>query len=69
MYDLVILNGMVIDGSGVSRRQADVAVKNGRIVGIGPEVAFVDVGGKGEATIEIAELLPPSWATRLVVNG
>lgn len=28
----------------------------GLIVGIGPEVAFVDVGGKGEATIEIAEL-------------
>jgi small subunit ribosomal protein S1 len=28
----------------------------GTIVGIGPEVAFVDVGGKGEATIEIAEL-------------
>ncbi len=28
----------------------------GRIVGIGAEVAFVDVGGKGEATIEIAEL-------------
>lgn len=35
MYDLVILNGTVIDGSGVSRRQADIAVKNGRIVGIG----------------------------------
>jgi small subunit ribosomal protein S1 len=28
----------------------------GRIVAIGPEVAFVDVGGKGEATIEIDEL-------------
>jgi small subunit ribosomal protein S1 len=28
----------------------------GRIVAIGPEVAFVDVGGKGEATIEVAEL-------------
>ena len=28
----------------------------GRIVAIGPEVAFVDVGGKGEATIEIEEL-------------
>jgi small subunit ribosomal protein S1 len=28
----------------------------GTIVGIGPEVAFVDVGGKGEAVIEIAEL-------------
>jgi small subunit ribosomal protein S1 len=28
----------------------------GTIVGIGPEVAFVDVGSKGEATIEVAEL-------------
>ena len=28
----------------------------GRVVAIGPEVAFVDVGGKGEATIDIAEL-------------
>ena len=28
----------------------------GTIVAIGPEVAFVDVGGKGEAMIEVAEL-------------
>jgi len=28
----------------------------GTVVAIGPEVAFVDVGGKGEATIDIAEL-------------
>ena len=28
----------------------------GTIVAIGPEVAFVNVGGKGEAVIEIAEL-------------
>lgn len=28
----------------------------GTIVAIGPEVAFVDVGGKGEATIELSEL-------------
>jgi small subunit ribosomal protein S1 len=28
----------------------------GKIVAIGPEVAFVDVGGKGEATIEVSEL-------------
>ncbi len=28
----------------------------GVIVGIGPDVAFVDVGGKGEATIDLAEL-------------
>ena len=29
---------------------------DGIIVAIGPEVAFVDVGGKGEATIEVEEL-------------
>jgi small subunit ribosomal protein S1 len=28
----------------------------GRVVGIGQDVAFVDVGGKGEATIDLAEL-------------
>src|SRR3954462_13614364 len=28
----------------------------GTIVAIGPDVAFVDVGGKGEATIDVAEL-------------
>ena len=28
----------------------------GKIVAIGPEVAFIDVGGKGEATIEVSEL-------------
>ena len=28
----------------------------GRIVGIGADVAFIDVGGKGEATIDLAEL-------------
>jgi small subunit ribosomal protein S1 len=28
----------------------------GRIVAIGPEVAFVDVGGKGEAVVDIDEL-------------
>lgn len=28
----------------------------GRIVGIGPDVAFIDVGGKGEATIDVDEL-------------
>jgi small subunit ribosomal protein S1 len=39
-----------------ARRFKDGDTIEGRIVAIGPEVAFVDVGGKGEATIEVAEL-------------
>jgi len=35
MYDLLIKNGTVIDGTGAARRQADVAVSDGRIAEIG----------------------------------
>jgi len=34
-YDLLIKNGTVIDGTGAPRRQADVAIKDGRIAEIG----------------------------------
>jgi N-acyl-D-amino-acid deacylase len=34
-YDLVVKNGMVIDGSGLPRYRADVGVRNGQIVTIG----------------------------------
>ena len=34
-YDLVIKNGMVIDGSGLPRYRADVGVRGGRVVTIG----------------------------------
>ncbi len=35
MYDLLIRDGLVIDGTGASRRLADVAISNGRIAAIG----------------------------------
>jgi len=40
----------------------------GTIVAIGPEVAFVDVGGKGEATIDIDELKDPDGALEVAVG-
>ena len=38
MFDLVIRNGTVIDGSGAARRVADVAVQDGRIAAVGPDL-------------------------------
>ncbi len=46
----------MFEGSLKARRFEKGRTLEGTIVAIGPEVAFVDVGGKGEATIEIAEL-------------
>ena len=46
-YDLVIVNGTVVDGTGLPRRRADVAVKDGRIAAIG----FVD-SSDGERVID-----------------
>ncbi len=40
-YDLVVTNGIVVDGTGMPRRRADVAVQDGRIV----EVGHVDPAG------------------------
>ncbi len=45
-YDLVIKNGMVVDGSGFSRYRADVAIKDGTIVEIGK------IRGAAAATID-----------------
>ena len=40
----------------------------GRIVAIGTEVAFIDVGGKGEATIAVGELRDESGALEVAVG-
>lgn len=40
----------------------------GTIVALGPEVAFVDVGGKGEATIDIEELVDPDSDVQVKVG-
>ena len=49
MYDLLLKNGTVIDGTGAPRRRADVAIANGAIVEIGdvagPATRTIDAGG------------------------
>lgn len=47
-YDLVVRNGMVVDGTGLPRRRADVAVTDGVIV----EVGFVEGAGAREIDAE-----------------
>jgi N-acyl-D-amino-acid deacylase len=50
-YDLVIKNGMVVDGTGFARYRADVAIKDGAIVEIGK------IGGTATATIDADGLI------------
>ena len=51
MYDILIKNGLVVDGSGEPGYAADVAIKDGRIAAIGPHLAgearqTLDAGGR-----------------------
>jgi N-acyl-D-aspartate/D-glutamate deacylase len=56
MYDLIIRNGTVIDGTGAERFQADVAIQDGRIAKIGTitEAATKEIDAKGK-------LVTPGW--------
>jgi len=56
MYDLIIRNGTVIDGSGEKRRVADIAVKDGRIARVGTisETATREIDASGR-------LVTPGW--------
>ena len=56
MFDLVIRNGIIVDGTGRDRFSADVAVRGGRIVQVG------QVGGGGREEIDASGLLvTPGW--------
>ena len=51
MYDILIQNGLLIDGSGAPGRLAQIAVKDGKIVGIGEALP-----GTAETVIDAAGL-------------
>ena len=56
MHDLVIRNGLVVDGTGAPARIADVAIDGGRIVAVGT------VAARGKREIDAKGLLvTPGW--------
>src|SRR3546814_17374286 len=56
MYDLLIRNGTVIDGSGHPGYRADVAIQGGRIAAIG------DVSGNARHVIDAdGHVVPPGF--------
>ena len=58
----------IFEASLQAKRVKQGQTVEGRIVAIGPEVAFVDVGGKGEATIELSELTDDNGALEVAVG-
>ena len=56
MYDLIIRNGTIIDGSGDARFVADVAVQDGRITAVGK------IEQTGHREIDATgKLVTPGW--------
>ena len=56
MYDLIIRNGTIIDGSGEARFLADVAVQDGRIAALGK----IEEAGRREIDAT-GKLVTPGW--------
>ena len=56
--DLVISNGLVVDGTGAAPRNADVAIVGERIVGVGDVGSFPDAARTFDAT---GLVVTPGW--------
>ena len=56
MHDMIIKNGTIIDGTGADRFEADIAIKNGKIVSVGELVgaAHQEIDARGK-------LVTPGW--------
>jgi len=65
-YDLVIKNGVLIDGSGLPRHHADVAVRYGRIAAVGRirERAREVIDADGLVVAPASSTATPTWTRR-----
>ena len=56
MFDLVIRNALLVDGTGAPARQADIAIQDGVISAVGTVTA------KGKTEIDAkGDLVTPGW--------
>ena len=55
MHDMIITGGQVFDGSGTEPVQADIAIKNGRIVEVG------EVGVAAQTIDAQGAIVTPAW--------
>ena len=56
IYDLVVRNGTIVDGTGAQKRTGDVAVKSGVIVEVGK------VGDRGTREVDVdGAVVAPGW--------
>jgi N-acyl-D-amino-acid deacylase len=57
MYDLIIRNGTIVDGTGADARRGDVAVKDGKVVAVG-----ADLEGEAAETVDAdGKLVTPGF--------
>ena len=56
MFDLIIRNAKLVDGTGAPARQADIAVKDGKIA----EIGAIDAKAKTEIDAK-GDLVTPGW--------
>jgi small subunit ribosomal protein S1 len=58
----------MLEGSLAPKFHREGETVEGAIVAIGPEVAFINIGGKGEAIIDLEELVDPDGDVRVKVG-
>jgi len=65
-FDLVIRGGLVVDGSGAAPREADIAIKGGRIADIGKIIGsgIEEIDAKAKIVTQVSSIFTPTMMDR-----